>query len=96
MFHFSRVIPRLEYSLGEELMESSPVEGDLEFHVNEELDVSQKCLHAALIHICILDSIKKELARRVREVIVCLCFALVRNHWEYCVQVCAQAGVPVI
>lgn len=53
-------------------MESSPVEGDLEFHVNEELDVSQKCLHAALIHICILDSIKKELARRVREVIVCL------------------------
>ena len=72
MFHFSRVTPRLEYSLGEELMESSPVEGDLEFHVNEELDVSQKCLHAALIHICILGSIKKELARRVREVIVCL------------------------
>ena len=95
MFHFSRVIPRLEYSLGEELMESSPVEGDLEFHVNEELDVSQKCLHAAPIHICILSSIKKELARRVREVIVCLCFALVRSHQEYCVQVCAQA-VPVI
>jgi len=85
----------LEYSLGEELMESSPVEGDLEFHVNEEPDVSQKCLHAALIHICILGSIKKELARRVRKVIVCLCFALVRSHQEYCVQVCAQA-VPVI
>ena len=86
----------MEYSLGEELMESSPVEGDLEFHVNEERDMSHKCLHAALIHICILGSIKKELARRVREVIVCLCFALVRSHQEYCVQVCAQAAAPVI
>lgn len=86
----------MEYSLGEELMESSPVEGDLEFHVNEEPDVSQKCLHAALIHICILGSIKKELARRVRKVIDCLCFALIRNHQEYCVQVCAQAAAPVI
>ena len=78
--------PRYLYKLGEELLESSPVEKDLRILVDEKLDMSQQCVLAAWKANCVLGCMKKGVASRDREVIVPLYPALVRPHLEYCVQ----------
>ena len=75
--------PKHKYRLGEEWIENSPVEKDLEVLVDEKLTVSQQCVLAAQKANGILGCIKRSVASRSREGILPLYSALVRPHLQY-------------
>ena len=74
------------YKLGDERLESSPVERDLGVWVDGKLNTSQQCDLAAKRANRVLGYIKHSIAGQSKEVTVPLYTALVRPHVEYCVQ----------
>ncbi|KAJ7415299.1 rna-directed dna polymerase from mobile element jockey-like [Willisornis vidua] len=79
---------RHQYSLGDELLESSPAEKDLGVLMDEKQDKRWQCAFVPLKSSCILGCIKSRYSQQVGScwrVILPLCSALVRPHLESCV-----------
>ncbi|KAK4826949.1 hypothetical protein QYF61_012798 [Mycteria americana] len=79
ILHLGQGNPGYMYKLGDERLESSPMERDLGVWVDDKLDMSQQAN-------CVLRCIKHSIATWSREVTVPLYTALVRPHLEYCLQ----------
>jgi len=87
MLHLGRGNPKHKYRLGREWTESSLVQKDLGMLFDEMLSMAQQCALAAQRANRVVGCIKGSVASRSREVILPLYYALMRPHWESCIQV---------
>ncbi|GAB0176366.1 mitochondrial enolase superfamily member 1 [Grus japonensis] len=80
VLHMGRGIPKHDYRLGGERIESSPEEKDLGLLLDEKLNMIQQCAFAAQKANLILGCIQRSVTSRSREGILPLYSALVRPH----------------
>ncbi|PKU44023.1 hypothetical protein llap_5671 [Limosa lapponica baueri] len=86
VLHLGHGNPKHKHRLGGKWIENSPEEKDLGVLVNEKLNITHQCVLVAQKVNYIPGCIKRSMASRSREVILPLYPALVKPHWEYCVQ----------
>ena len=86
VLHLDRGNPHYQYKLGNERIDHSCAEKDVGILVDRKLDMSQQCALVAQKANCVLDCTNRNVASRVREVILPLCSAPVRPHLEYHIQ----------